>query len=173
MDPRNSQEDEVFDVVDENDNVIGRAARGEVHRKSLLHRSVHILVFNAAGDLFLQKRAMTKDRNPGLWDSSAAGHVNSREDYFPGACRELREELSIGASLRSAFKFKASAETGWEHVAIYTCVTDQNIVCHPDEISEGRYWNIEEIRNALRERPEQFTSTFRAIFNNYDINKYK
>ncbi|MBI5427523.1 MAG: NUDIX domain-containing protein [Nitrospinae bacterium] len=170
MDPRNSQEDEAFDVVDENDNAIGRAARGEVHRKSLLHRSVHILVFNADGDLFLQKRAMTKDQNPGLWDSSAAGHVNSGEDYFSGACRELREELSIGALLRLAFKFKASAETGWEHVAIYTCVTDQNIVCHPDEISEGRYWNIEEIRDALRERPGQFTCTFRAIFNDY---KYK
>ena len=67
---------ELFDVVDSENRVIGQATRGEVHAKGLLHRSVHIWVFNSRGELFLQKRAMTKDENPGYWDSSAAGHLN-------------------------------------------------------------------------------------------------
>lgn len=158
---------EFFDVVDENDNVLGRATRKETHEKSLLHRSVHMLVFNSRGDLFLQKRVMTKDENPGLWDTSAAGHVNSGEDYFTGAQRELQEELSITADLVPFLKFKACAETFWEHVTIYTCVTDQKIVCDPSEISEGRFWSLNEIKESIRNNPELFTSTFRIIFDRY------
>ena len=72
---------ELFDVVDSEDRVIGQATRREVHTKGLFHRSVHIWVFNSRGELFLQKRVMTKDENPGYWDSSAAGHLNAGEGY--------------------------------------------------------------------------------------------
>ena len=62
--------EEIFDVVNERDEVIGSKPRSEVHRLGLMHRAVHILVFNARGEVFLQKRSMSKDRQPGLWDSS-------------------------------------------------------------------------------------------------------
>ncbi|OGW18860.1 MAG: NUDIX hydrolase [Nitrospinae bacterium RIFCSPLOWO2_12_FULL_47_7] len=163
----NINEVERFDVVDDNDKVIGSATRKEIHEKSLFHRSVHMLVFNVEGQLFLQKRVLTKDENPGLWDTSAAGHVNTGEDYFTGAQRELHEELSIAANLVPFLRFKACAETFWEHVAIYTCVTTQTIVCDPSEISEGRYWSIREVKDSILANPEQFTSTFRIIFNEH------
>lgn len=163
----NPNEVERFDVVDENDNVIGFATRKEIHAKSFYHRSVHMLVFDREGRLFLQKRVLTKDENPGLWDTSAAGHVNMGEDYFAGARRELQEELSITADLVPFLRFKACAETFWEHVTIYTCVTSQEIVCDPSEISEGRFWSIPEIKDSIRENPEQFTSTFKIIFDEY------
>ena len=104
---------EIFDIVDHNDVVVGQATRREVHKNSWLHRSVHILVFNSRNDLFLQKRALTKDENPGYWDSSASGHVGSGEDYLTSAHRELKEELGISGSLKPFLKFPASQQTFW------------------------------------------------------------
>src|SRR5438105_5048077 len=105
--------EEIFDVVNERDEVIDRKPRSEVHRRGLLHRAVHVLVFNARGQLFLQKRSMTKDKSPGLWDSSASGHLDTGEDYDACALRELREEigLRLSACPRRLFKLDASDET--------------------------------------------------------------
>ncbi|MCZ6882595.1 MAG: NUDIX domain-containing protein, partial [Gammaproteobacteria bacterium] len=84
---------ELLDVVDEDDRIVCVKTRGEIHELGLMHRSVHILVFNSQRQLFIQKRSMSKDNQPGLWDSSAAGHVDSGEDYHSCAIRELAEEL--------------------------------------------------------------------------------
>ena len=86
-----------FDVVDENDRVVSHASRHEVHRAKLRHRAVHVFVFNGAGELFLQKRSRWKDTHPGKWDSSAAGHVNSGDNYAATAPREMAEELGVTA----------------------------------------------------------------------------
>ncbi len=158
---------EIFDVVDSEDRVVGQATRGEVHAQGLLHRSVHILVFNSRGNLFLQKRAMTKDENPGYWDSSAAGHVNAGEDYLTSAHRELQEELGITGELEFFMKFPASRETLWEHVKSYLCTTDREIIINPREISEGRFWPVRELEKTRQSHPSQFTSTFHLIFDNY------
>jgi isopentenyldiphosphate isomerase len=58
--------EEIFDVVNERDEVIGHKSRAEVHRLGLLHRAVHVLVFNSRGQIFLQKRSMTKDKLAGF-----------------------------------------------------------------------------------------------------------
>src|SRR6266436_8561350 len=115
--------EEIFDVVNERDEVVGRQTRREVHRLGLMHRAIHVLVFNSAGQIFLQKRSMSKDRQPGLWDSSSSGHVNSGEDYDDCAVRELREEigLKLEATLPRLFKLAASPETDQEHVWVYRC----------------------------------------------------
>ena len=162
-------ENEWFDVVDQDDKVIGRARRNEAHEKGLLHRAVHIMVFNAKGDLFIQKRALTKDENPGLLDTSSAGHVSSGEDYVSTAHRELEEELGIIAELNFFTKISACPETAWEHLEVFTCVTDQNIVIDKKEISEGRYWPLDEIREALRSRQAEFTSSFKLIWGLYNV----
>ena len=159
---------EWFDVVDQNDNVIGRATREEAHAKGLLHRAVHIMAFNARGELFIQKRVLTKDENPGLLDTSAAGHVISGENYAATAHRELEEELGIKAELIFFSKIPACPETAWEHLQVFTCVTDQKIVIDINEISEGRFWPLDELRKALRERRDEFTSSFQLIWRLYD-----
>src|SRR5271170_3191443 len=108
--------EEIFDVVDERDEVVGQAPRREVHARGLLHRAVHVLVFASDGRVFLQKRSLTKDTFPGAWDSSASGHVDSGEDYDACAVRELREELGliVPAPPRRIFRIEARAETGQE-----------------------------------------------------------
>lgn len=162
-----AEAEEIFDVVDENDQVVGQASRKEVHEKGLTHRSVHILVFNDQGELFLQKRSMKKDENPGYWDTSAAGHVNAGEDYEPCAHRELEEELGIKAELKEIGRFSARPETFAEHVRVYSGVTRSSITINKDEISEGRFWALEEIDRAMEEGITPFTSTFNLILSHF------
>ena len=73
--------EEIFDVVNDRDEVIDCQPRSEVHRLGLKHRATHVLVFNSRGEVFLQKRSMKKDRQPGVWDSSASeiGRASCRE----------------------------------------------------------------------------------------------
>ncbi len=71
-------QNEIFDVVDEEDKVIGRATRGEVHQnKRLIHRSVGVVIFNSRGEIFLQQRSKTKDTDPLKWTISCTGHVGA------------------------------------------------------------------------------------------------
>ncbi len=162
-----STQDEIYDVVDAEDRVIGQATRREIHEKSLLHRSVHTFVFDPGGNLFLQKRAETKDENPGYWDSSSAGHVNAGEDYLTAAQRELSEELGIVEPLTPFTRIAACADTFGEHVTAYTCTTTQTLTLDPGEISEGRYWHPDEIHTALAANSHPFTSTFKLLFFQY------
>ena len=156
---------EIFDVVNERDEVIGRESRSEVHRLGLMHRAVHVLVFNAVGEVFLQKRSMTKDRQPGLWDSSASGHVDSGEDYDACAVRELGEEigLQLSAAPQRQFKLAASAETDQEHVWVYRCEAEGPFRLHPEEIERGGWFAPEEVMRWMAERPEDFAGALLVI----------
>jgi isopentenyl-diphosphate delta-isomerase len=160
-------DNEIYDVVDIDDRVIGQATRKEIHQKNLIHRSVHIFVFNPEGSLFLQKRSLNKDENPGYWDTSSAGHVDSGESYLVAANRELKEELGISEPLSPFMQINACEESYWEHVTAYTCVTRKPIVINPEEISEGRFWSLQEISEILSKKNNPFTSTFKIIFINY------
>jgi isopentenyldiphosphate isomerase len=158
--------EEIFDVVNERDEVVGRQTRREVHRLGLMHRAVHVLVFNGRGQVFLQKRSMLKDRQPGLWDSSASGHLDSGEDYDTCATRELREEigLSLPAPPRRLFKLAASPDTDQEHVWVYRCEAEGPFTLQPEEIERGDWFAPESVTRWLAERPEEFASALRVIW---------
>jgi isopentenyl-diphosphate Delta-isomerase len=162
-----SDQDEIYDVVDKMDQVIGQATRREIHQKNLFHRSIHILVFNSKNEVFLQKRSMEKDENPGLWDTSSAGHVDSGETYDDCAHRELWEELGIKATLKPLDKIEPCLETYQEHVKIYTCKTNATIKINLDEISEGKYSSLRVIKSEIQRAPEHFTSSFKLILKKY------
>jgi len=161
--------EEIFDVVNERDEVIGRNTRAEVHRLGLQHRAVHVLVFNARGEIFLQKRSMKKDCFPGAWDSSAAGHLDCGEDYDACAVRELREELGFEASapLRRLFKLPATRETGMEHVWVYRCEGEGPFTLHPEEIERGEWFAPEYVTRWIEERPQDFASALIVIWRKY------
>lgn len=159
--------EEIFDVVDADDNVIGQAPRSEVHAKKLLHRAVNIFVFNSKGQLLLQKRSATKDEFPLCYTSSASGHLNAGESYDEAAPRELEEELRLKSPLEYLGKLPASPETAYEHSVLFRTVTDEQPVYHPEEIESGKYLYINEIESFITQQPDLFAPPFRELFRWY------
>ena len=151
---------ERFPVVDENDQLLGDAPRGEVHGNNLRHRAVHILIFNSLGELFLQKRSRWKDRHPLLWDSSAAGHVEAGEDYDETAVRELKEELGITAALTRVAKLPASERTGQEFIWLYRGQHDGPFTLAPSEIEYGEFFPTDVVSEWVTTRPADFAPGF-------------
>jgi isopentenyldiphosphate isomerase len=157
---------EIFDIVNQRDEVIGRKPRFEVHRLGLRHRAVHVLVFNGRGQVFLQKRSMKKDRQPGLWDSSASGHVESGEDYDACSVRELREEigLRVERTPRRLFKLDAGPETDQEFVWVYGCTAEGPFRLDADEIERADWFATQEVTRWLEQHPQDFVSAFKVIW---------
>ena len=163
--------DELFDVVDHNDRVVGQAPRGEVHARKLLHRAVHVLVHNARGELFLQRRSLLKDTFPGCWDSACSGHLDAGEDYLTAARRELGEELGWrddGLPLRHVTKLSASPATGHEFIEIFLLgPVEGPFILPPEEISGGRWIAQEALVVELEQSPGQFAGAMRLLWANH------
>ena len=158
--------EEFFDIVNERDEPVGRALRRDVHAQKLWHRAVHILVFNAAGEVFLQKRSMTKDMSPGLWDSSCAGHVDAGEEYDAAAIRELGEELGVQliAPPTRWLRLDAQPDTGWEFCWVYRLRHEGPFVLHPEEIETGEWIAPAELARQIADQPKKFTVPLRLIW---------
>ncbi len=155
---------EYFPLVTPEGVVVGKATRQECHRFTfLLHPVVHLHVFNSSGALYLQKRSMNKDIQPGKWDTSVGGHVDFGETVEAALRREVFEELGMTDfepvfSVRYTFR----SEFEYELVHSYHTVYDGAIHPDPDEISEGRFWTLAEIRANLGKNV--FTSNFEQEF---------
>ena len=148
MDCDNSEE--IFPVVDAAGTVVGRATRGECHGGSmLLHPVVHLHVFNSRGELYLQKRPMWKDIQPGRWDTAVGGHVDYGETIAEALRREVREELGITEFTPEAvavYEFRSERARELVHVARAVC---DGPIRPSDELDGGRFWPVAEIRENL------------------------
>jgi len=162
------RDDEIFDVVNDRDEVVGQATRREVHARKLPHRAVHALVFGRDGRVFLQKRSMLKDTSPGCWDSSCSGHLDSGEGYVAAVVRELDEEIGLKVlpehGLRELFKVDSRRETGWEFVRVYQLESEGPFTLHPAEVEAGAWFSVEEVERGIVERPREFTRSFKFIW---------
>lgn len=158
--------EEIFDVVNERDEVVDHRPRSEVHRLGLRHRAMHLLLFNARGEVFLQKRSATKDREAGKWDSSASGHLDCGEDYDAAAVRELREELGWQTTLplERLFKLPAGPATDQEFVWVYRGTAEGPFTLHPEEIETGGWFSPAAVDRWLAERPEELAGAFRHLW---------
>jgi len=158
--------EEIFDVVNERDEVVGQRPRSEVHRLKLNHRAVHVLVFNARGELFLQQRSLLKDCFPGVWDSSASGHLDQGEEYDACAVRELAEELGcvVSAAPARLFKIDACPGTGHEFCWVYRLGHDGPFALQAEEVRGGGWFTAGAIDEWLARRPGDFASAFVIIW---------
>lgn len=140
---------ELFPVVDEEGNTIGKATRGECHGGSmLLHPVVHLHLFDSQGRLYLQRRPEWKDIQPGKWDTAVGGHIDYGEDVETALRREVREEIGLEdfePELIRKYVFQSSRER--ELVYSYRTVSD--LPPRPtEELDGGRFWTMDELRNA-------------------------
>ncbi len=172
--------DEIFDLVDESGRITGRATRGQVHgNPELIHRSVHIHVFDSSGRLYLQKRGSNKDVQPGKWDTSVGGHVDTGETPDSAAVRETAEELGIrGAELTFLYSYIWRCPVETELVSTFGTLWDGAIKILKSELDDGRFWEPAEITAELGSG--KFTPNFEEEFGrlvkvtpihtNFDIN---
>ena len=156
---KSDNSEEIFPVVDEEGNVIGRATRGECHDGSkLLHPVVHLHVFDAEGRLFLQHRPVWKDIQPDKWDTAVGGHVDYGETIEDALRREAREELGLAdftpEFLRS-YVFESDRER--ELVNTFKTTVDPAAVRPSDELDGGRWLTADE----LRADPDSLTPNLR------------
>lgn len=136
-------------VVDAANRFVRWEARRSIHEQRLVHRSIHVLLFDTQGRLLIQRRHHTKQTYPRFWDISCAGHVEE-SDYLAGpddrldevyanvAARELEEELGVKAPLTLLGRFPPKAGVHYENIALYRAVSDGPYVLQPDEVEEHR-----------------------------------
>lgn len=157
--------EEIFPVVDEEGNQISLAPRRICHdgKSKLLHPVVHLHLFDDKGNLFLQKRALTKDLLPGCWDTSVGGHISPGEAVEDALKRETNEELGL-----IIFYYRFNKKYVWESprerelVFSFSGSSKETPIADPGEIDEGRFWTIEEIRKNLGSG--KFTPNFEYEF---------
>jgi 16S rRNA (adenine1518-N6/adenine1519-N6)-dimethyltransferase len=159
--PGHDHPGEMCDVVDSDDRILESRLRSEVHVNNLMHRAVHLWIFNSRGELFLQKRSPWKFNHPDQWCSSAAGHVDTGETYEEAAHREMKEEIGADCPLVKFWKVGASEETGYEFVEYLVGLCDGPFRFAPGEVETGAFFPIEQIRRWVERTPEEFTPLFK------------
>lgn len=144
-------QEEIFPIVNTEGEVVGSATREECHAGTfLLHPVVHLHIFNSAGELYLQKRVMTKKIQPGKWDTAVGGHVDYGERIEDALLRETREELGVRdftPEFLMRYEFRSQIEA--ELVYIYKCEYDGDFNLDPSEVDEGRFWSLDEIKKSI------------------------
>ena len=156
--------EELFDIYDEAGNRIGVAPRSECHGDpKLLHHTAHVVVFHPdTGAILLQKRAATKDIQPGKWDTAVGGHLALGEDYETGARRELAEELGVTApaELKHLFDGKIRNAIESEDTRVFAIRMAEGFEFQKSEIDEIRFWTAAELFDP--ENRKLFTPNLRA-----------
>ena len=147
--------EEFFDIYDAQGNHVGTAPRRECHgNPALIHRTAHVVVIHPdTGDILLQKRNMTKDIQPGKWDTAVGGHLALGEDFETGAKRELAEELGIeNVELFHIFDSKIRNDIESEDVRVFGAFIADGFTFDPGEIDEIRFWDRASLENPDAQR---------------------
>ena len=143
--------------------------RTEVHAKGLWHRTVHIWAFDSKGRILFQLRSRVKENNPGLFDTSCAGHISAGDSSVNAAVRELREELGVHKSSRDLeYLFEAKHESVLnggsyldnEYYDVYKISLDDDeansLVPQPGEVDSFTWMTREEFFAKHKLHPEKF-----------------
>ena len=155
---------EYFPIVEPNGLVTGRSTREYCHGGAKpLHPVIHVHIIDRFSRLYMQKRSMKKDIQPGKWDTAVGGHVSYGESIVEAVYREAYEELRLiefNPIHIETYQFESSVEK--EMVNIFAAVGSYELTPDLDEVDEGRWWPVEEIDANIGK--EVFTPNFESEF---------
>lgn len=158
--------EEIIDVVDDKDNVVGKSAREEILTKRLIHRAAMVIVFNSKGRIYVHQRSHKKRTFPRLWAIGAGGALQVGESYDDAAKRELMEELGIeNVNLEFIFDFNYRCEENKYNAKIYKCVYDGKIKINEEEFEQGMFINFKDMEKFMQEH--QFCPDTAEFFERY------
>ena len=174
-------QNEQFIHVNEHDVIIGAISRSKAHKnRTLIHRSVGILICNCKGEVYLHRRSSTKDTDPGKWSISASGHVTDGQSYEEAAKRELFEELGVKTTLTFLEKNMIATAYETEIAALYRGQFEGPFLLNIHEVAEGRFFAPPIIERMLREGQVELTTmslvnlkrTLKILPERVDLNVY-
>lgn len=155
---------EYFPVVEPTGLVVGRSSRAYCHSGAKpLHPVIHIHIIDRFSRIYLQKRPMHKDIQPGKWDTAVGGHVSYGESIVEAVYREAYEELrfhEFNPIHLETYEFESSVER--EMVSVFAAVGSYDLHPDPEEVADGRWWPIEEIDASIGKGV--FTPNFETEF---------
>lgn len=164
-------------LVDEGDNEIGYLDKLQAHQKGILHRAFSVLIFNSAGKLLLQKRAINKYHSSGLWTNTCCSHPKPNEQMADAVRRRLQEEMGIVCETNFAYKFRYQAtldnnliEHELDYVFIGVC--DDAPIVNTQEVADWKFVSLAEIRKDLIKKPDAYTFWFKEIVNHQELEDY-
>ncbi|MFD4321282.1 NUDIX hydrolase [Streptomyces sp. NPDC058548] len=148
-----SAAEEILDVVDEHDRVIGQAPRGEVYARGLIHRCVFIRVRDAEGRIFVHRRTPTKLVFPSMYDMFVGGVVGAGESYDEAALREAEEELGVRGLPRPepvlTFLYDSAGVAGKWWSAVYEVRCELPVNPQVEEVAWHSFLTEEELAARL------------------------
>ncbi len=149
---------EIVTIIDCSDSVTGELPRTEMRRRGLIYRVNYILVFNAAGEILVQRRTDSKDQYPGMLDLAAGGVVCAGESYECSAVRELEEELGLSVPLTTHFDLWFEDATcdpvkrSWGRV--FSCVHEGPFVLQASEVVSVEFMAVKDALAAEQVTPD-------------------
>lgn len=159
---------ELLDVVNDKDEVIGHADIDKVHADKLLHRIVHVLIMNHAGEIALQWRSKKRSFCPQHWSTAVGGHVQSGETYEQAAIRECREELgtTIPKMKKTFYDLYSHENQGEKFITTFVATYDGPFYPNPEEVDKIVFFKIEEIKSMVQ-RGEKFHPELLFLLNKH------
>lgn len=162
--------EELLDIVDDNDHVIGQESRAIVHQRGLQHRGVHVFLFTDDGKMLIQKRSADRTASPSLLDCSISEHVKAGESYHDGAVRGMREELGVeGIEIERLTKFRMNYGVNDNEISeLYQGVVNPELVqFDPVEIESVMYLSMDELRRMLQDDSQSLCGWFVEMLDLY------
>lgn len=157
---------EIIQIVDENNTELAAVARKIMREQNLIHRASYILVFNKAGELFIQRRTKIKDIYPGYWDIAAGGVVLADESYEDSAKRELQEELGVNDNnLTCCFDHYYEDKNNRVWGRIFCCRSEGPFILQPEEVEYGMFVPVQTALGMSKQEP--FTPDGIEILNRF------